>query len=401
MRNKRVTRETRVVKVSKEAVGRQLNRLDVAARGTPRMLPKSSASTTVSLDGVHTRVSGPGLQHQNRIPVIFQGKPLMPTSAPRARRWIRTGKATPYWSKGIFCIRLNKEPATREIQPIAVGIDPGSKREGFTVKSEARTFLNVQAEAVDWVSGAVEQKRNMRRTRRSRKTPCRANRENRARGNLPPSTRARWGWKLRISKWLSKLYPISMFVVEDIKARTKGQRRWDKSFSPLEVGKAWFYSELRKITEIKTKQGWETKELRDSLGLKKSNRKLAEVFSSHCVDSWVLANWWVGGHTKPDLIDLICIAPIRLRRRQLHSFQPSSGDIRRDYGSTRSLGFKRGSLVRHPKFGLTYIGGTGGDRVSLHSLEDGKRLCQNAVPSDCKFLAYNVYKIRSGASSAP
>ena len=40
-------------------------------------------------------------------------------------------EATPYWNNGIYCIRLNKEPSDRETQEIAVGIDPGSKKEGF------------------------------------------------------------------------------------------------------------------------------------------------------------------------------------------------------------------------------------------------------------------------------
>jgi hypothetical protein len=44
-----------------------------------------------------------------------------------------------------------------------------------------------------------------------------------------------------------------------------------------------------------------------------------------------------------------------------------------------------------------YVGGTSKERISLHSLEDGKRLCRNANPSDCKFLAFNTWKTRSGA----
>jgi len=61
-------------------------------------------------------------------------KPLMPTTNSRAYRWIKSGKATPFFKKGIFCIRLNKEVDNKK-QEIAVGVDPGSKREGFTVKS--------------------------------------------------------------------------------------------------------------------------------------------------------------------------------------------------------------------------------------------------------------------------
>ena len=81
------------------------------------------------------------------IPVVDKDqKPLMPTIPSRARRWIKTGRATPFWKKGIFCIRLNEEPSGRKTQDIAVGIDPGSKKEAFTVKSEAHTYLNIQTD---------------------------------------------------------------------------------------------------------------------------------------------------------------------------------------------------------------------------------------------------------------
>ena len=182
------------------------------------------------------------------VPVVDSNQqPLMPTSPKRARKMIESGKATPFWKKGVFCVRLNQEPSARNIQDIAVGVDPGSKREGFTVKSKAHTYLNVQTEAVDWVKKAVATRRVLRRNRRQRKTPYRKNRKNRARGGIPPSTKARWNWKLRIINWLKKMFPITIIVVEDIKAWSKkNQKKWNSSFSPLEVGKKWFYQEVRK-----------------------------------------------------------------------------------------------------------------------------------------------------------
>lgn len=329
------------------------------------------------------------------VPVVdANGKPLMPTKPSRARRWIKSGKATPFWKRGLFCVRLNVEPSGRVIQPVAVGIDPGSKKEGWSVKSLAHTYLNLQADAVTWVKEHVETRREMRRGRRYRKTPCRANRKNRARGNLPPSTKARWQWKLRLARWLVKLYPVACFVVEDIAAHTRGGRRWNALFSPLQVGKQWFYENLAQLGKVETRSGWQTKELRDALGLRKIGNKQAEVFEAHCVDSWVLANWWTGGHAKPDNTRLLCVTPLRFHRRQLHRLQPEKGGVRKPYGGTRSLGFKRGSLVKHPKWGIAYVGGVLKDRISLHRLADGKRLCQNAKPSDCKFLAFNSWRTR-------
>lgn len=75
----------------------------------------------------------------------------MPTTPARARKWIASKKATPFWKKGVFCVRLNVEPSSRNLQEIAVGIDPGSKKEAFTVKSKLHTYLNIQTDAVTWV----------------------------------------------------------------------------------------------------------------------------------------------------------------------------------------------------------------------------------------------------------
>jgi hypothetical protein len=341
------------------------------------------------------------------IPVVDSNqKPLMPTTETRARRWHKSGKGTMFWKRGILCVRLNISPSARNTQEVAIGIDPGSKKEAFTVKSETHTYLNLQTDAVTWVKDAVETRRNMRRARRFRNTPCRKNRRNRSRGGIPPSTFARWNWKLRICTWLSKMFPVTTFVPEDIKAHTLGGRRWNASFSPLQVGKEFFYGELKKMGRVEIRQGYETYEDRNNLGLKKTKAKMSEIFEAHCVDSWVLATWWTGGHTIPDNKAMLLITPLRFHRRQLHRLQPKIGGERTPYGGTRSQGFKRGSLVRHPKWGLTYVGGELNGRISLNSLETGKRLCQNALPAATKFLAYSTWRahsspcLKAGVSSA-
>ena len=324
------------------------------------------------------------------VPVVDKNqKPLMPTTPAKARKLIKSGQATPFWKKGIFCIRLNYVPARVYTQEIAVGIDPGSKKEAFTIKSKAHTYLNIQVDAVTWVSRHVEQRRNMRRLRRYRKTPYRSPRKNRKRGRIPPSTKARWQWKLRLANWLCQLFPVTVFVVEDVAARTlKGKRKWNVSFSPLQIGKKWFYQELSQLAEVVTRRGYFTAALRDKLGLKKSSAKLSNKFSAHCVDSWVLANSVVGGHVTPDNRSILFISPLRLHRRQLYKLKTLKGGVRRLYGTTQSYGFKRGSMIKHPKWGVCYVGGTSKERISLHDLATGKRLTQYAKPEDCQFLTY-------------
>src|SRR5258708_11829775 len=155
------------------------------------------------------------------VPVVGkERKPVMPTTASRDRKWIKSGQATHFWKGGIFCVRLNVEPSARVLQPVAVGIDPGSKREGYSVISAAHTYTNIQAEARDGVKEAEKRSTQRRRTRRGRNTPCLNPRQNReqSKNKLPPSTKARWHWKLRLATFLCQLFPVSVFVVEYIRA---------------------------------------------------------------------------------------------------------------------------------------------------------------------------------------
>jgi hypothetical protein len=191
--------------------------------------------------------------------------------------------------------------------------------------------------------------------------------------------------------------------VEDIKARTwKNGRKWNVSFSPLEVGKHWFYSELKNVANLETKAGNDTYEMRQSLGLKKSKQKLSNKFEAYCLDSWVLANWYVAGHLAPDNTALLEVIPLEFHRRQLHRLQHSAGHVRSRYGGTLSAGFKRGSIIKHSKYGFSYVGGwqesqtrKNPDRklISLHCLETGKRLTQNEMLTDCKFLCYKSWRV--------
>ena len=328
------------------------------------------------------------------VPVISStGAPLMPCRPAYARALIKSGRAQKRWFRGIFAIKL-LDRAEGKVQQVVVGVDPGSKREAMTVQSKQHTYLNVLSDAITHVKDRVEMRRNMRRGRRFRKTPCRKNKENRNINckRLPPSTRSRWQIKLNQLKFLKKLYPISDIVVEDIKAKTwKGSKKWNKSFSPLEVGKAWFYDEVSHLGNLILKQGYETFERRNLLGLKKTSKKLDETFNAHNVDSWVLASF-VTGKTVVDNKFLFRVIPLQLHRRQLHRFEPETGGVRNLYGGTQSMGLRRGSVINHTKLGMVYIGGTMNGKISLHDLKSGKRLTQSGSCKDVSFLYLNPWR---------
>lgn len=332
------------------------------------------------------------------VPVVDQqNKPLMPTSPARARRWVKSGKATPFWSFGIWCVRLNIEPSARNTQEVAIGIDPGSKREGFTVKSKDKTFINVQSKAVTWVKGKIETRRACRKSRRYRKTPCRQPRcFNRLTGKmrLSPSIRARCQSKIRIIGRLLRVYPIQFAVIEDVQSSTKRGRKKAQVFQMVMQGKIWLYDQIRRLDLVlMLAQGYETFQKRKALGLPKTKDKMAEKFSTHCVDSWVLASMAVGG-VKPDNERLHLVDPMQKHYRKLHVQNFAKGGVRKNYGSTRSMGFERGSIVKHPTYGVCLVGGTSNQRISLHAMS-GKRLTQDAKPESVKFLAFNTFNYRS------
>ena len=93
----------------------------------------------------------------------------MPCTPAKARHLLKSGKASPRWNKlGLFCVQLCyvQEP---DNQPLAVGVDPGSKWEGFSVVGSQNTVVNLMAEAPSHVKKAVKVRRIMRRARRHRK----------------------------------------------------------------------------------------------------------------------------------------------------------------------------------------------------------------------------------------
>lgn len=321
----------------------------------------------------------------------------MPCSEKRARKLLEKGKAKPYWNKGIFCIILQRPPKTTYKQEVCIGIDPGSKMSALTIKSEAHTLLNVQYSAPTYVKKKVETRAISRRSRRQCKTPyrkCRFNRKVPKR--IPPSTKSRWIQHLNLIKHFSKIYPINLVAFEDIKAETiKNARQWNVNFSPLEVGKNWFYNEVEKDYKLYLFEGYDTYLIRQNLDLVKGKDKLKVSFESHCVDSWVLSNEVVGGHVEPENTRLLFFKPLNFYRRQLHENCPSKGGKRRNYGGTISLGLKRGSLIKHPKWGLSLVGGTSKGRISLNCVKTNKRLCQNAKLEDIKILTNLKWNVQT------
>jgi RRXRR protein len=334
-----------------------------------------------------------------RIPVQNpDGTPAMPTKPSRARRWLRDGKAVGKWSDvGIYYVQLIAEPATRNIQPIVIGCDPGKLYSGIAVQSSKFTLFAAHLVLpFKTVKDRMEQRRIMRRTRRGKRINrkvtfhLRAHRQkrfsNRRGKKLPPSIRANRQLELRVVVELNKLFPIAQIVYEYVQARG------DKSFSPVMVGQIWMLKQLEPIAPTVTRFGWETSNLRDKLGLvKQKNHKGDAILETHAVDGIALASSyflryesfentrerghvWIGEVNLTTSVFRVIRRP-PISRRQLHLMVPAKGGIRRKYGGTTTRhGVRKGDLVSSPK-GIGYVSGDTEKQISV-SDTNWKRLGQ-------------------------
>ena len=334
-----------------------------------------------------------------RVPVRSKnGKPLMPTKASRARRWLKEGKAVIYKNDLYsFAVQLTIDSG-EETQPIAVGIDPGKHYSGIGVQSAKATLFTAHLELpFQRIKDRMETRAMMRRGRRgrriNRKLPFdqRAHRQkrfdNRRGHKLPPSIKANRQLEYRVVKELSQLFPISSIIYEIVKA--KG----DKGFSPVMVGQKVMTEQwLPSIAPVTTKFGWETARRRDSLGLEKDREKSNQNPATHAVDGVALASHdflkykclkgdkgWFEGSVKITNAPFSVIKRPPVSRRQLHLMLPTKGGVRRKYGGTVTQhGFRKGDFVETERKGIKYQGWVSGSTKTQVSVSDfdWKRLGQ-------------------------
>jgi 5-methylcytosine-specific restriction endonuclease McrA len=143
------------------------------------------------------------------------GKPLMPTTPRRARIFLKTRRARVVM-RSPFTIQLRFETTTHT-QPVTVGVDTGSQTVGIAATANREVVFQAEMRLRTDISGKLMQRRQYRRTRRSRKTRYRAARwANRRRyaGWLAPSLRARADATIKTVRFIARVVPISQINVE-------------------------------------------------------------------------------------------------------------------------------------------------------------------------------------------
>jgi 5-methylcytosine-specific restriction endonuclease McrA len=143
------------------------------------------------------------------------GQPLMPTTPRRARLFLHTRRARVVHREP-FTIQLRFETTTYT-QPATIGVDTGSQTVGIAATANREVIFQAEMPLRTNISGKLTQRRQYRRTRRSRKTRYRAARwANRRRpsGWLPPSLRARADATVKAVRFVARILPIGQINVE-------------------------------------------------------------------------------------------------------------------------------------------------------------------------------------------
>jgi hypothetical protein len=287
----------------------------------------------------------------------MSGKPLTPTTPAKARKLLKAGAAKKVWSKfQTFGIQLLTE--TRQARPItSLGVDPGTKFEGYAVICGTENALAVKLDLPDKqnIAAKLKKRRSLRRARRFRKCRRRPARfANRSRkGFIAPSQLVIVCSRLKVLRALFALYPITRVGLEDLRFN-HAKHRWGANFSTVEIGKKQLKEFLEaQGAQVSLFQGFETKALREKYGYSKSKLKGADCFTAHCSDALALACVMGSGVPVAPGSFIIVDDTYRPVRRKLHDEQPAKGGIRETYSRGTVFGVQKGRLIgsRNGKIG--------------------------------------------------
>lgn len=327
-----------------------------------------------------------------------EGKALTPTTPTKARKLLKGKQAKKCWSKfGIFGIQMLRE-VREETPDTALGVDTGTKFEGYSAVVGEENPLNVKLDLPDKkvIVRKMEERKNLRRARRHgncRRRPARFDNRNR-KGFIAPSQDVVVGSRLKVIKEFFKIYPINLVAFEDVKFN-HAKHRWGKNFSTMEIGKTlikkYFKSQGTTVFEY---QGFETEKLRKQYGYRKTSIKSADKFTAHCSDSLAIAvDVTTGKRIEPEKF-LVVNDTYRCKRRKLHDTQPAKGNIRAPYSKGTVFGLRKGLLVGLPKGKMGQLCGELKGKYRYYDPE-GKRGSTNKIT----WVSSNFFVRKTGASS--
>ncbi len=360
---------------------------------TPQVFSTSAESlNAMSLNTLRNRdgsisgsLVGCGYNSENRASMsgrVFvlgvDGKPLTPCKIAKARKLLNGKVAKPIWNKfSQFGIQLLVD-TRKETPKTILGVDFGTKFEGYSLISGKENALNIMLKLPDKkkLVKKIEERRILRRARRWRNCKRRASRfDNRKRNDfIAPSQLQIVNSRLKCMNEFFKSYPINAVALEDVKFNHWG-KHYGKNFSTIEIGKKKIFDWIRErvgMGNLIQFSGMDTKAFRENNNLPKSNDKSAKSFYSHCVDSFAIANEL--SNAKPNENLIYVDDNYRAIRRKLHDAQFSKGRIRYKYSTGNFKSIRKGTMCEYGQI----VGGTKEQAwyCDFELQKNGKKICQ-------------------------
>lgn len=146
------------------------------------------------------------------------GQPLMPTERHgKVRRLLKAGKAKVI-KRCPFTIQLLYD-TTDYVQDVTLGVDAGSKHIGLSATTKDKVLYESDVTLRNDIVDLLSTRRELRRTRRNRKTRYRKARfDNRVKskhkGWLAPSIEQKIGTHLTVIAKVHKMLPVSKIIIE-------------------------------------------------------------------------------------------------------------------------------------------------------------------------------------------
>lgn len=149
--------------------------------------------------------------------INIEGKPLMPCTEAKARKLLKTNKAKIY-KRNPFTIQL-LFVCENQVQEISLGVDAGSKHIGLSATTKEKVLYEADVELRNDIVDLLSSRRELRRTRRNRKTRYREARflnrvKSKSKGWLAPSVENKINTHLRVISDVYKILPVTKIVVE-------------------------------------------------------------------------------------------------------------------------------------------------------------------------------------------
>jgi hypothetical protein len=219
----------------------------------------------------------------------------MPMRWKRVKYFIKTGKGVLVKTKylGVY-LKLKVDPGSYNTQDVVLGIDPGTKFNGFSIVTKKVHNLNIQrnSERVNHIKNNMKNRVTYRRDRRSRLRHRKVRFSSRTKSKTSKTIHYLTQVKIQMIKDVIKVYPISKIVIEDVKFNHYISKI-GSSFSQVEQGKNIIRKYINKLgIPYRESDGRTTKFNRlryFSMVDPKDQEKGNDNFYTHCVDSYVLA----------------------------------------------------------------------------------------------------------------